>query len=136
ALLSKQAHRVVFEITERASLDDVPDASSRVAALRKLGFRIAIDDLGAGYAGLASFAQLEPDVVKYDMSLIRDVHQSPTKQKVLESMTRLFAELDLLVISEGVETPEERDTLTALGCDLLQGYQFARPGPAFPPVAW
>src|SRR5262249_4540302 len=80
--LSQIATRVVLEITERSSLEDIRDARARVARLREMGFRIAIDDLGAGYAGLTSFAQLEPEIVKLDMSLVRDVHTSVTKQKL------------------------------------------------------
>jgi EAL domain-containing protein (putative c-di-GMP-specific phosphodiesterase class I)/ActR/RegA family two-component response regulator len=72
--LAPLASRTVLEITERASLDAINDVRGRVAALRRMGFRIALDDIGAGYAGLSSFAALEPDVVKLDMSLVRDVH--------------------------------------------------------------
>lgn len=136
APLSKLARRVVLEITERAALDEVKDASARIAALRRLGFRIAVDDLGAGYAGLTSFAQLEPDVVKFDMSLVRGVDASDTKQKLIGSMTGLFKELGLFVIAEGVETAAERDALADAGCDLLQGYLFAKPGRPYPDVAW
>lgn len=136
APLSKLASRVILEITERSSLEEVRDVRSRVAALREMGFRIAVDDLGAGYAGLTSFAQLEPEVVKLDMSLVRDVHISSTKQKVIRSMTSLCRDMDMLVVAEGVETREERDALVELGCDLFQGYLFAKPGPAFPLVAW
>jgi EAL domain-containing protein (putative c-di-GMP-specific phosphodiesterase class I)/ActR/RegA family two-component response regulator len=136
APLAKVASRVVLEITERAALDDVKDARVRVAALREMGFRIAIDDLGAGYAGLTSFAQLQPEVVKLDMSLIRDVHKEPTKKKLIHSMTQLCAEMGMLVVAEGIETKEERDTLRELGCPLMQGYLFARPGKPFPPVEW
>ena len=136
APLSKVAPRVVLEITERASLDQVKDVRARVADLRALGFRIAIDDLGAGYAGLTSFATLEPEIVKLDMSLIRDVHESPTKQKLIYAMTSLCKEMGMTVVAEGVETVAERDALVDIGCDLLQGYLFAKPGRAFPEFAW
>jgi EAL domain-containing protein (putative c-di-GMP-specific phosphodiesterase class I) len=136
APLSKIASRVVLEITERANIEDVTDARERVAALRGLGFRIAIDDLGAGYAGLNAFAQLEPEVVKLDMSLVRDVHQQPTKRKLIRSMTELCHDMGRVVVAEGIETAEERDALAGLGCDVMQGYLFARPGQAFPTVRW
>jgi EAL domain-containing protein (putative c-di-GMP-specific phosphodiesterase class I) len=129
--LSKVADRIVLEITERASLASVNDIEARIAELRGLGFRIAIDDLGAGYSGLSSFATLQPEVVKYDMSLVRGVEGSPTRRKVISSMTALFAEMDMQVVAEGVETPAERDTLLELGVDLFQGYLFARPGRGF-----
>ena len=134
--LSKIAKNVVLEITERASLDSVKDVRARVAALREMGFRIAIDDLGAGYAGLASFALLEPEIVKLDMTLVRDVHLSSTKQKLVRSMTQLAHDMKMLVVGEGIEIAEERDALVALGCDLLQGYLFAKPNLAFPTVTW
>ncbi|MFZ5895533.1 MAG: EAL domain-containing protein [Myxococcota bacterium] len=136
AALSKIANRVVLEITERSSLEDVRDARLRVAALRELGFRIAVDDMGAGYAGLSSFALLEPDVVKLDMSLIRDVHRSATKRRVIRSLIELSKGMGIEVVAEGVETAEERDVLIELGCELLQGYLFAKPGKPFPSVAW
>ena len=134
--LSKIASRVVLEITERSSLDEVKDARRRVASLREMGFRIAVDDLGAGYAGLSSFTLLEPEIVKLDMSLIRDIHVTSTKQKVVRSMTALSKDMGMTVVAEGVETREERDCLVDLGCDLLQGFLFAKPGRAFPGVAW
>ena len=129
--LARMANRVVLEVTERASLDQVPAVRSRVAQLRELGFSIAVDDLGAGYAGLSSFALLEPDVVKLDMALVRDVHREHMKQRLVRSMTQLCADMGLEVVAEGVESAEERDVLVGLGCDLLQGYFFGKPGPAF-----
>jgi EAL domain-containing protein (putative c-di-GMP-specific phosphodiesterase class I) len=136
APLSRLASRVVLEITERTALDEVKDANVRIAALRKLGYRIAVDDLGAGYAGLTAFAQLEPEVVKFDMSLVRDVHANPKKQMLIRAMSALFHEMGLRVIAEGVEISAERETLVEVGCDLLQGYLFAKPGRPFPNVAW
>jgi EAL domain-containing protein (putative c-di-GMP-specific phosphodiesterase class I) len=135
AALSAIAGRVVLEITERASLGNFESVRGIVNAVRELGFRIAVDDLGAGYAGLASFALLEPEIVKLDMSLVRDIDASTVKQRVVRSMTDLCTDMGLLVVAEGVETREERETLTELGCDLLQGYLFARPGRPFPRVA-
>jgi EAL domain-containing protein (putative c-di-GMP-specific phosphodiesterase class I) len=130
--LAKSAARVVLEITERASLHTVRDVQSRVARLRRMGFRIAVDDLGAGYAGLTSFAQLEPEVVKLDMSLVRGVHAQPTKQTLVRTMIAMCRELGMQVVAEGIETADERDSIAEAGCDLLQGYLFARPGAAFP----
>jgi EAL domain-containing protein (putative c-di-GMP-specific phosphodiesterase class I) len=134
--LGAVASRIVLEITERVSLDTVPDARERISALRKLGYRIAIDDLGAGYAGLSSFATLEPEIVKIDMSLVRDVHAQPTKRKLIGSLTSACKDLGMTVVAEGVERIEERDTLAGLGCDLLQGYLLARPGRPFPGFDW
>ena len=132
AALSQVASRVVLEITERAALDHVSDVRTRIASLRALGFRIAIDDLGAGYAGLSSFAQLEPEVVKIDMSLVRDIHLHATKRKLVRSLTSLCADLGLTLVTEGIECAAERDTLVDMGCELLQGYLFARPSHPLP----
>jgi EAL domain-containing protein (putative c-di-GMP-specific phosphodiesterase class I) len=130
--LAAIAARVVFEITERASLDHVDDARAVTARLRGMGYRIAIDDLGAGYSGLSSFAQLEPDFVKLDMSLVRDIDKSPVRQKLVQKMTALCKDMGTTIIAEGIETDGERDVVVSLGCRFLQGYRFARPGAPFP----
>lgn len=136
APLAQIADKVVLEITERSSLHAIRDVQSRIAQLRSMGFRIAVDDLGAGYAGLTSFAQLEPEVVKLDMSLVRGVHLQPTKQTLVRTMITMCRELGMQVVAEGIETPEERDAIVEAGCDLLQGYLFAKPGLPFPPVSF
>ena len=130
--LTPFAKQVVLEITERAALDRIHELGSRVTRLRSLGYRIAIDDLGAGYAGLTSFAQLEPEVVKVDMSLVRGIDASPMKQKLVRSIIALCTELGIQLVAEGIETPAERDALVSLGGDLCQGYLFARPGRGYP----
>jgi EAL domain-containing protein (putative c-di-GMP-specific phosphodiesterase class I) len=135
APLSASAERVVLEITERASLDSLPNLAARVGQLRAMGYRIALDDLGAGYAGLSSFVSLEPEFVKLDMSLIRDIHQSDAKRKIVGTMVGLCHEMGKRIIAEGVEVAAERDSLIELGCDLLQGYLFAKPGRPFPTPA-
>jgi EAL domain-containing protein (putative c-di-GMP-specific phosphodiesterase class I) len=126
-VLARHARRVVLEITERASIEAIPDARSRIRTLRDLGFRVAVDDLGAGYAGLASFAALEPDVVKLDIALVRGCHQEAVKRKLIGSMTALCRDLGILVVAEGIEESGEARVLIDLGCDLLQGFLFARP---------
>lgn len=136
SVLARIAERVVLEITERASLAGLDDVQARVANLRRLGFRIAIDDLGAGYAGLTSFALLEPEIVKIDMSLTRGIGESTVRQKLVGSLSNLCREMNMTVVAEGVETSMERDTLCALGCDLLQGYAFAKPAWPIPDVRW
>jgi EAL domain-containing protein (putative c-di-GMP-specific phosphodiesterase class I) len=132
--LSKIASRVILEVTERSTIDDVKDVSTRMDVLRRQGFRIAIDDLGAGYAGLASFVALEPNIVKLDMSLIRGVDRSAIRQRIVGSMTSLCKEMGMSVVAEGVETAAEHECVQGLGCGLVQGYLFAKPGPPFPSV--
>jgi EAL domain-containing protein (putative c-di-GMP-specific phosphodiesterase class I) len=136
APLTHIASRVVLEVTERAAVEEVDAVERRVHQLRERGFRIAVDDLGAGYAGLSSFALLEPEIVKLDVSLLRDIDQSPVKQKLVASMTALCKDMGFLVVAEGIETPAERDCVISLGCDLLQGFLFARPGRPFPTASW
>jgi EAL domain-containing protein (putative c-di-GMP-specific phosphodiesterase class I) len=131
-VLTPFASQIVLEVTERTTLDQIGGLSKRIGRLRELGFRIAVDDLGAGYAGLSSFAALEPDVVKADMSLVRGIESSPVKQKLLGAIVALANDLQIRLIAEGIETPAERDCVTALGADALQGYLFAKPGRGFP----
>jgi len=133
--LTKIASRVVLEITERAALHITPELSARLARLRALGFRLAVDDIGAGYSGLTSFAELTPEIVKLDMALVRDVHRNPVKQRTIGALCRLCHEVGCQVVGEGVETLEEHECLVALGCDFLQGYLLGRPsGPSAGPA--
>jgi len=133
--LASYAENVVLEITERGALEEVGDLVSRVRRLRALGFRLAIDDLGAGYAGLTSVAVLEPDFVKLDMSLTRDLASSPLRQRLVGSMVDACRDTGMQLVAEGVETIHELGKLKELGCDLLQGYHFARPSAQFVKVA-
>ena len=129
--LAQAASRIVIEITERAHLDTVPDAQGRIDRLRAIGFRIAIDDIGAGYSGLNSFTMLRPDLVKLDMALVRNIDKDPVKRRLTALLVQLCEDLNIAVVGEGVETAAERQTLTDLGCDLLQGYLFGRPSAPF-----
>ncbi len=131
APLSKLASRVVLEITERTSLEGHADVRYRVAELRELGFRIAIDDLGGGHARMGAFSLMDTDFVKLDMSLVRDVEKHPMKQRLIRSIVDLCKAQDIVMIAEGVETDAEAQVLIDLGCDLLQGYVIARPAAPF-----
>jgi len=125
--LRRFASRIHLEITERMAIEKVPDTHERIERLRKLGYKIAVDDLGEGYSGLNSVASLEPDAVKLDMSLIRDIEKTPTKRRMVRALATLCRELETPFVAEGVETQAELDTLLELGADWLQGYLFARP---------
>ncbi len=127
APLYKHRNRVIFEITERDKLEHVPDASEKLARLRSLGYRVAVDDLGAGYSGLNSFASILPDIVKFDMELIRNIQLSPAKCNLVRLMTQLCKQMNILTVAEGIESEAEYKTLTELGCDLLQGFLIAEP---------
>jgi EAL domain-containing protein (putative c-di-GMP-specific phosphodiesterase class I) len=144
--LAPLAERVVVEITERSALDSVSGLATRdsvsglatrMARLRRLGFRIALDDLGAGYASLSSFSLLEPDFVKLDMSLVRGVDAMCRKQSIVRGVAQLCGrDLGIEVIAEGVETAAECAALVAAGVDVVQGYYLARPGPGFSVPGW
>lgn len=123
------ASNVVLEITERAALDATPDVRARVRELRRASYRIAVDDLGAGYAGLSTIAALEPDVVKLDMSLVRGIESSPIRIQLVQAMTRFCRDLDMKIVAEAIETEDELRCICELGCDYLQGYLLGRPAP-------
>jgi len=127
APLSRHARRVVLEVTERAGLDDIPELPERLRRLRALGYRVAIDDLGEGYAGLSSLAKVAPEFVKLDMSLVRGIDGSEAQRQIVKSTVQLCRALGSDVVAEGVETPAERDALVTIGLDLLQGYLIGRP---------
>jgi EAL domain-containing protein (putative c-di-GMP-specific phosphodiesterase class I) len=127
APLTKIAARVVLEITERAAIADISDARHRATELRRRGFKIAIDDLGAGYAGLTSFATFEPEIVKLDMSLVRGIESSSVKRTIVGRIAGLCRDLEMRVVAEGIETHDELGCMLALGCEYLQGYLLGRP---------
>jgi EAL domain-containing protein (putative c-di-GMP-specific phosphodiesterase class I) len=134
--LSPFASRIVLEITERCGLAKFECLSAKVRELRTMGYRIAVDDLGAGHSGLANVAMLEPEFIKLDMALVRNIDQSTVKQKLVGSLVSLSNAMGHSIIAEGVETPEECETLLGLGCDLLQGFLFAKPERQVPEIQW
>lgn len=129
--LHPSAARIVIELTERAALDALADAPRRVAELRRLGYAIALDDLGAGYASIGSLAAVAPEVVKLDMGLIRNLHLEPRQHRIVTAIATLCRELGSEVVAEGIETVEEQGAL-ADHVDLFQGYLFGRPARGFP----
>jgi EAL domain-containing protein (putative c-di-GMP-specific phosphodiesterase class I)/GGDEF domain-containing protein len=118
---------LVLEITERVAVTAWNDFRRRVDSLREMGFRVAIDDMGAGYSSLHSVAEIEPDFLKFDIALVRDIHLSPIKRGLLESLVLLAQRVDAEVIAEGVEKEEEFETLRAMGVPFAQGYLFSPP---------
>jgi len=136
APLSAFAGQVTLEITERASLREVSDLRARIDILQSLGFRIAIDDLGAGYSGLSSLTELRPDVVKLDMSFTRGIEDDSTKQTLVRSVRQLCAEIGTMLVIEGVETKAELARLRELGCDVFQGRLFGMADAPFRQVDW
>ena len=127
--------RVVIEITERTAIKDYPKFRERLKAFRAMGYRFAVDDAGSGYAGLGSIANLEPDFIKLDMSLINCIDSNFIKQNLVETMVRFANDMGAKVIAEGVERAEEYDTVQGLGVHLVQGFYLHRPSQAETPVA-
>jgi EAL domain-containing protein (putative c-di-GMP-specific phosphodiesterase class I) len=120
--------RLTFELTESERIDDPAHALGIFAEYRKRGFRTAIDDFGAGYSGLSLLAEFQPDVVKLDMALVRDIDSRPAKRAIIVGIVGMCRELGCQVVAEGVETLAELQALRALDVRMFQGYLIARPG--------
>ncbi|MBR0656181.1 EAL domain-containing protein [Plastoroseomonas arctica] len=120
--------RLMFEFTENERMLDVAHVKRIIAAYRDFGFVTALDDFGAGFAGLALLAELQPDVIKLDMALIRGVEASAPRRAIVAAMVAMTRALAITLIAEGVETEAEVEALRGLGVTLMQGYRFARPG--------
>lgn len=118
---------LMFEFTEDERISDPAHVQRIVEAYRKLGFWTALDDFGAGYAGLGLLARLQPDLIKIDMELVRDIHMSGAKQAIIAGIASIARSLNVALLAEGVETEEEYSVLRAAGISLFQGYFFAKP---------
>lgn len=119
--------RIMFEVTEAEKITDHAHLKNIFAEYKKHQFLTAIDDFGAGYSGLNLLAEWQPDIIKLDMNLIRDIDQNKTKQLIVKSILDVCRGLNIEVISEGVETKQELAVLVDFGIDLFQGYYFAKP---------
>lgn len=118
---------IIFEVTEGERIKDGPWFAEILREYRRLGFRTAIDDFGAGYAGMKLLADFQPDLIKIDMDIIRNVDTNRARQIIVRNLVRLCEEMGIDVVAEGIETPAERDFLRDTGIRLMQGYLFARP---------
>ncbi len=123
--------QVVFEITESEKMPALKHLQRIVDFYREEGFQVALDDVGSGYSSLNVLVQLQPDFVKLDMGLVRDVDRDKTKAIVARKLIETVKELELSTIAEGIERVEELDWMRTVGADFAQGYLFARP--AVPP---
>ncbi|MET0275696.1 MAG: EAL domain-containing protein [Acidimicrobiia bacterium] len=119
-----------LEITESTLMRDTESALSALGALRALGVHLSVDDFGSGYSSLAYLAQLPVESLKIDRSFVTGVPSRPDSTAITTAIVRLAKALDLTTVAEGIEEPEQLDTLRAIGCDLGQGYLFSRPRPA------
>lgn len=129
--------RLMFEITEGEQVKDLPELAATFQTFERFGFTSAIDDFGAAYAGFGLLAAFQPDIVKIDMSLVRNIHLNAVRTTIVKGFVAMCDELRIKVIAEGVETRQELKALRSLGVRLFQGYLFARPGIAMlPSVDW
>ena len=119
--------QVVIELTEQYPMDNYVLVREAKSHYQEMGFEIAIDDLGAGYAGLRMWSELRPDYVKIDRHFMQDIHEDSIKQEFVRSIRDIARNLQCRVIAEGVETVEEMRAVSKLGLELVQGYYFARP---------
>ena len=131
APLMQWANRVVLEVTETEAIRDYGRARARIAALRERGFRIALDDLGSGYSSLNLLAQLEPDIVKLDMELVRGIEREGRTRRLVQHLIEFCRGEGFVTVAEGIETAAELAVVTELGVDLVQGYLLAHPQPPF-----
>ncbi len=127
--------RLMFEVTEGERVTDHAHLRGIFAEYKKQGFRTAIDDFGAGYAGLNMLAEFQPDYIKIDMELVRNIHEHRARQAIVSGIVETCRALDLGIIAEGVESKGELDFLLSRGIKLFQGYLFARPSLSMPVVS-
>jgi len=119
--------RIIFEVTEGEHVMNRPHLVNIFQEYQRFGFSTAIDDFGAGYAGLNLLAEFQPDIIKIDMDLVRDIDTSSAKQSIVKGIVLICTELGIKVLAEGIETAAERDFLKSLGIELMQGFLFCKP---------
>ena len=123
------AGRVVIELTEHAPAGDYPSLREALDAFRRSGVRIAVDDAGAGFASLRHILELSPDIIKLDISIVRNIDAEASQRALASALVGFAREIGTDLVAEGVETAEEMFALDLLGIGLIQGYYLARPGP-------
>lgn len=119
--------RITLEITEHAIIEDYTALTNALAPLRQQGMRLAVDDAGAGYSSMKHILQLQPDLIKLDMSLTRGIHQDRNRRALAKGLVGFAHEIGSQVVAEGVETAEELATLRDLQVDYAQGYLLGKP---------
>jgi diguanylate cyclase (GGDEF)-like protein len=122
--------RLIFEITERAALMNIDDTMLVLNRLRNLGVALALDDFGTGYSSLSYLTMLRPEIIKIDRSFVAPPHPGHDSETLLETIVSLGHKLGITMLAEGIETNEQLEHLKILGCELGQGYLFARAMPA------
>ncbi len=129
--------QLMFEITEGERVADLPGLAAAFRTFKRYGFSSPIDETNSGFAGFEMLSSFQPDVVKIDMTLVRDIHLDPAQLGIVEGFVQTCGELDIRVIAEGVESVDELTALRQVGVTLFQGYLFARPAVGrLPDVNW
>jgi EAL domain-containing protein (putative c-di-GMP-specific phosphodiesterase class I) len=123
-----RAEQVVLEVTEHSAVQDFGTFRRSLNRFRQRGFRVAMDDVGSGYAGLQAIAELAPNFIKVDMTLVRDIHTNTIKRELIATIRRFADSTGIKLIAEGVETHDELRSLLDVGVRCAQGFLFARPG--------
>ncbi|MDB5324720.1 MAG: yjcC 1, partial [Phycisphaerales bacterium] len=128
--------RIIFEVVEQYEVPDRDHLANILNYYRDHGYRVALDDLGSGYAGLSLLADLDPDLIKIDRELVSRSVKSPTHRAIVDALVRIGRDTDKTVLAEGVETADEMRLMTHLGVDLLQGFYLGKPAavPATEPL--
>jgi len=121
--------RLVLEITEHATIDEYSELTNALAPLRTQGLRLAVDDAGAGFASFRHILRLQPDIIKLDMSLTRDIDTDAARRALASALIRFAHETGSKIVAEGVETASELRVLRSLGVNKAQGYFLGRPAP-------
>lgn len=119
--------RLIFEFTENERIVDTDHITNIVETYRRMGFGTAIDDFGAGHAGLGLLARFQPDIIKLDMELIRGIDSSLPRRMIVHGVVRMAEAMGITIIAEGIETHGEFDALRAIGIRYMQGFLLARP---------
>ncbi|MCS6989580.1 MAG: EAL domain-containing protein [Chloroherpetonaceae bacterium] len=119
--------RIIFEVTEGENIEDKAHLVGIIKEYKRQGFKTAIDDFGAGYSGLNLLAEFQPDFIKIDLALVRNIHQDRVKQAILHGIMIVCEEVGIGIIAEGVETKEEMEFLARSGVRYMQGFYFAKP---------
>ena len=125
--INRFASKIVFEITEHAAIADFSTFRQSVQLMKRAGYKVSVDDVGAAYSGLRVISEVEPDFVKLDMALTRGAHNSRVKRQLIEAIAKFCTDAELPLIVEGVETQEELEVVGSLDIHLVQGFLFGKP---------
>jgi EAL domain-containing protein (putative c-di-GMP-specific phosphodiesterase class I) len=128
-LEGRPLNRIVVEITEGEKIQDYPSLNRALARLRARGLRVAIDDAGAGFAGITHLIELRPDIIKLDIELTRNIDSDPHRKALVGSLTKYARDVNATIVAEGIETKNELRALQRLGVHYGQGYYLGRPAP-------